>query len=422
MKKVSAIIVGAGARGIGAYAPYAKIHPEKLAIVGVADPDENKRKILRDTYGFREDMCFESYEELFKRERLADAAIICTGDAMHYDPSRLAVERGYHVLLEKPISPDPLEVYRIGKVAEKSDKVFLICHVLRYTAFFRKIKELIDEGRVGRIMSVMHNENVQFQHQAHSFVRGNWRNSKTSSPMILAKSCHDMDILLYLIGKNCKKVSSFGSLGYFKKENAPKGAPDRCTDGCPYENTCPYNPLRMYTEGELRGWCGIFGCSPDDPASLIEALKVNDYGRCVFRCDNDVVDHQVVSMEFEDGITCVFTMSAFTQTGSRTIKIMGTHGEIGANMSENVIVVKDFASGSVDTIKVRESVWGHGGGDLGITEYFVNAVNGGDRSMTSAQISVQSHMMAFAAEKSRVEGCTVDLDRFTKEIAALTEK
>jgi len=281
------------------------------------------------------------------------------------------------------------------------------------------MKKLLDDGVIGKLISIQHNENVAYWHQAHSFVRGNWRDSKESSPMILAKCCHDMDLMLWFAGADCVKIASFGSLAHFKKENAPEGSPNRCLDGCPAEKKCPYYAPNIYlTENTSWPTSAI-----SDDASLearTRALMEGPYGRCVYKCDNDVVDHQVISAEFANQVTAAFTMCAFTNDCTRTIKLMGTKGEIRGSMEKREIEVLDFLTGNKNIIQVGKAKSGHGGGDSGIMGAFIQNIRKGDISqgLTSAAISVQSHLMAFAAEKSRLENKVVDIKEFEKSFSA----
>ena len=418
MKKVTAIVIGAGARGAKAYAGYAKLHPNELEITGVVEPVKERVDAIKKRFSIPEERCFSDYKDLFAREKLADAVFICTQDNMHIEPAKLALEKGYHILLEKPISPKADEICELEKLAKKNDRIISVCHVLRYTPFFKTLKELLNQKRIGRLISVQHNENVAYWHHAHSFVRGHWRNTAESSPMILAKCCHDMDILLYLIGSSCKKISSFGSLTHFKKENMPKGAPKRCIQGCPSGDSCPFNALTLYsTGGRMEDWLGIetMGFEADEE-SFIKGLETSPYGRCVYQCDNDVVDHQVVNMEFENEVTVAFTMCAFTSDCSRTMKFMGTKGEILGNMEEKSIIVKDFETGNIERICIHSCDEGHSGGDAGIVHSFVRAVNGTVKDNSSLAEAVQSHMMAFAAEKSRLTGSVIEMKTFVSDL------
>lgn len=414
MNKLTAIVIGAGDRGSNAYAPFALKNPDKFEIVGVAEPLDDRRTVFKETFNLDDSQCFKDYNEILNKDKLSDIAIICTQDKMHFQPTIKALKKGYHVLLEKPMSPDANECIEMAKVAEENNRILSICHVLRYTRFFQKLKNIIDSGKIGKVISIQHNENVGYYHQAHSFVRGNWRNSDETAPMILAKSCHDMDILIYLIGENCLKVSSFGSLTHFNNENAPKDAPLRCLDGCPHDDACPYYAPKHYLTDNT-GWPVSTITTDLSYDGRLKALKEGPYGRCVYYCDNNVVDHQVVNLEFEHGVTASFTMCAFTHDVGRTIKIMGTKGEIRGHLNNREIEIHNFCDNSIEKISLPAPKSGHGGGDFGLIKDFIDFVNSKKvESLTSAKISVQSHLMALAAEKSRVEQRIISLDEFFK--------
>lgn len=414
MNKLTAIVIGAGDRGSNAYAPFALKNPNKLEIVGVAEPLDDRRDAFKEKFNLNESQCFKGYEEILSEEKLADIAIICTQDKMHFEPTIKALKKGYDVLLEKPMSPNANECIEMARVAEEEGRLLSICHVLRYTPFFQKLKDVLDSGKIGDIVSVQHNENVGYYHQAHSFVRGNWRNSDETAPMILAKSCHDMDILLYLIGKKCLRVSSFGSLNHFTSQNAPEGAPKRCLDGCPKEDTCPFFAPKYYLTDNT-GWPTSTITTDLSYEGRLKALKEGPYGRCVYHCDNNVVDHQVVNMELEDGVTASFTMCAFTHDVGRTLKIMGTKGEIRGHMNLRELEIHSFIDNSIEKITLPAPKSGHGGGDFGLIKDFVNLVSGLKcEALTSAKTSVESHLMALAAEKSRTTHKMVEINEFFK--------
>ncbi|WP_321166619.1 MULTISPECIES: Gfo/Idh/MocA family oxidoreductase [unclassified Paenibacillus] len=420
IKKVTAALIGAGQRGAGAYAPYALKNPEELQFVAFAEADPERRELFQKAHCIQDANCFSNWEELLEGPKLADAILICTQDNMHFEPAKKALEKGYHVLLEKPMSPDPLECIIMGEYAEKYQRVFSICHVLRYTDFFARIKKMITDGKIGKLISIQHTENVEHRHQAHSFVRGNWRDSEVSSPMILAKSCHDMDILQWIVDSDCTKVSSFGSLTYFRKENAPEGAPKYCLDGCPVKDECPYYAPKMYIERD--DWVGevlrtVVSNNTSDEGVLRE-LKEGPYGRCVYHCDNNVVDHQVVNLEFANEVTVAFTMSAFTYEGGRSVKLMGTHGQIRGDMEKNIIEVTSFVTRETEVINLDVDMEGHGGGDTGIMRDFVRLVQseGKEKGLTGADVSVKSHLIAFAAEKSRLESKVIRMKDYISEL------
>ncbi len=416
-KPITIALIGAGLRGMR-YSEYAHKKPERMKLVAVAEPDEFKRNRARDTFNIPEKQCFNDWDELFAQPKLADAVFICTRDQDHYEPAIKAMQMGYHVLLEKPMSPKWEECVELAQVAEKENINLTICHVLRYAPFFQTIKELLDSGKIGRLMAIQHNENVAYWHQAHSYVRGYFSRVEDSSPMILAKSSHDLDLIRWFADSNCISVASYGHLSYFTAENAPEGAPEFCIDGCPIEDTCVYYAPDTYMI-ENGGWKAEAASRDQSYEAKLKAMKEGPFGRCVYRCDNTVVDHQVVAMEFENEITAVFTMSAFTEKSNRTLKLMGTIGEIRASMENYEIEIRIFGSGKQEKIRLVEPGGhiGHGGGDRRLVEDFEQAVRnfGTHDSSTSAKVSVESHLMAFAAERSRLEKRMVKLDEFKLE-------
>ncbi len=426
MKKV--IVIGAGGRGTR-YSDIAYQMGEAFQIVAVAEPVDVRRNYIRDKFGLPEDMCHTSWEDFMSRPKFADLVIIATMDRQHIAPALAAIEKGYDLLLEKPMSATPEECCVIAKAAMEKGVYVQVCHVLRFTPFFRALKKIIDSGRIGQVVHIQHAEDVGNVHQSHSFVRGNWRNSDESSCMILQKSCHDMDILAWLLGKKCKKVSSFGSLTYFKPENAPEGAPMRCTDGCPHADTCFYNAIKIYRDQGRDQFYSHMLLKRNEHGTdeeIVELLKTEPYGRCVFHCDNNVVDHQTVNLEFEDGATVSFSMAAFNK-GGRYIRVMGTKGEISAKMSDKYFELYDFATRQIEQINIFDAVsndsidGGHGGGDAGIMRAVANRLNGDTEnvSLCSIEETCRNHLIAFAAEKSRITGQTVDMDEFEKSLGGI---
>lgn len=417
MSQVKAILIGAGLRGSEAYASYALSCPNELKIVAVAEPDEERRRLFAEKHRIPEAYQFADYKELLERDKIADCALVCTQDTMHFEPVVKALEKGYHVLCEKPMSVSKKEIVRMGMMAGQYGRILSICHVLRYSPFFVKIKELLDEGRIGRLMSIHHSESVGYWHHAHSFVRGNWRNAAKSSPMILAKCCHDMDILLWLAESPCKSVSSFGELTYFKEENAPADAPLYCMDGCRHRDTCPFYAPRFYLEHPRAVKDNLVKAvsSHTGTEKVLEALSRGPYGRCVFRCDNTVVDHQVVSLEFENQVNVSFSMCAFTEECRRDINLMGTKGQITGDMEHNHIHLYDFVTGHEEVIKLHIPSGGHSGSDARMMRDFVQNVAEERENRTAADISVESHLMSLAAEESRVTRQTIDFAQYRKQ-------
>ncbi|MBN3526609.1 Gfo/Idh/MocA family protein [Paenibacillus apiarius] len=409
---VKAILLGAGVRGAEVYAKHALQYPEELQFVAVAEPDGERRASFAREYNIPGEHAYADWKEVFQQPRFADAVFICTQDRMHYDAAMTALEKGYHVLLEKPISPSPIECVEIEEAALRHRRILTICYVLRYTPFWSTIKQIIDRGDIGKVVNIQLNENVGFAHMAHSYVRGNWRSAEHSSPIILAKSCHDLDMILWLMAQDCKRLTSFGSLFQFKKENMPEGATEHCTDGCPHVEDCCYSDLRYYL-GEGRRRALHFSTDLSDE-SIRETVGHTPYGRCVYRCDNDVVDHQVVNMEFENGATASFTLSAFTHDSSRSVQISGTRGEIRGNMQQQSFTVFDFASNRSQEIKVHDG--GSEGCSIMLSE-FCHLVKYPNDPYAQASLrgSVQSHMMSFAAEESRLHhGKPIEISEITQ--------
>lgn len=411
---VTFAICGCGSRGLEAYAPYQEQRPDQMKIVAGADIRPKRLAMLRERYGVPPERCFASDAELLAQPRLADVMIVATQDRQHVAAALSALEKGYHVLLEKPISPRLEECRALQQKAHETGKAVVVCHVLRYTKFYSVLESLLREGEIGKLETIDAVEHVAYWHQAHSFVRGNWRNDRETSPMILQKSCHDMDILRWLAGEPCLKVQSFGALDYFKAENAPEGAALRCLDGCKCKDDCPYDAEKIYitdprtgVHGGGKGWpCGVLASDPTEE-KLREALRTGPYGRCVFHCDNNVVDHQTVNLEFANHIHATFTMTAFTQSCHRTIKVTGTLGEIEGDMAENTLHLRRFGQPE-RLIDLREEgglYSGHGGGDFGLMSSFCQLIaSGGSQGLTGVDASVESHVMALAAEASRLAG------------------
>ena len=357
---------------------------------------------------------------------MADFVILATQDNMHYEPALALIEKGYHLLLEKPMAPTPRECKEITEAAERKGVKVVVCHVLRFSPFWRAVKHLVDTDRLGKIMTIMGAENVGHIHQSHSYVRGPWRNTAESSCMIMAKCCHDMDILQWIVGEKCTSVQSFGTLSHFTRENQPAGAPERCIDGCPHADTCYYNAVKLYTDpsSELWSWGRKAAAQTvDEPTEeqIWEALKTGPYGHCVYACDNDVVDHQVVNLEYESGCTASFTMTAFNK-GGRFIRIYGTKGELISSMDQSTLQLYSFATDTWENIAVSEYgndiASGHGGGDTGIMQDALSLLRGEtpSNSICEVRTSYENHITGFAAEQSRLENRVVSIAEYEKNL------
>ena len=456
-KPIPAVLIGAGQRGRDVYGAYALAHPDEIGFVAVAEPSDERRATFADQHNIPPENQFESWEPLLEGSPLGQAALVCTQDQAHTEPTLAALRAGYDVLLEKPMATTAAACRQLVDAAEESGRQLHICHVLRFTSHFAKMREIIRSGQLGQIVSVSHRENVSWWHMAHSFVRGNWRRQELSAPMILAKCCHDLDLLIWMLDDRCDTLSSVGNLRHYRPENAPEGAPDYCLDGCPREETCPYyapflyidliplwrsaaatdrglsraliqanlrapglikalsrvaSPLRQLSD--YRGWPR--SVVADDPTleNVLAALRDGPYGRCVYRCDNDVVDHQVVCMQFEGGPSVTLTMHGHAHVEGRFTRIQGSRGELQATfgLGGSWIDVYEHRSGCeihIDTSAELDA--GHGGGDGGLMAAFVESVQQGDdaAALSTARQSLESHLMAFAAEQARLGGKVVSM-------------
>ncbi len=406
-KPVSVILIGAGNRG-GIYADYAAKHPDEMKIVAVADTIEKRRNLVRKNHRIPESCTFNNWTGIFSGPKFADAVIIATPDKLHSQPCLAALEAGYDVLLEKPIAPTEDECRLILAKAKETGRIVGVCHVLRYSPYFRELKEVLDAGLIGNIISVQHMEPIEQVHMSHSYVRGTWRNSKTATPILLAKSSHDTDIIRWLVNSPAKDVHCFGNLKWFTNRNAPEGSTERCTDGCKVEGTCAYSALQIYLRDKKRLY--VFDM-PDDKDEwddfILEKLKTTDYGRCVYRMDNDQPDHLTVNMLFENGVTAAFSMEAHVSYEGRRTRIMGSKGDIIGNME--TFILTDFKTRKQTSWKMKTDA--HGGGDHRLVRDWIQAVAQQDPDLLSSSIdvSIESHLIAFAAEKSRLNRTIEDV-------------
>lgn len=420
MPPITAAVLGAGGRGM-AYGSFALRYPAELEIVAVAEPQEDRMARFAAHHDIAPALRFRTWEDMMRAGKVADVLINCTMDRLHVDSTIAALDLGYHVLLEKPMSPVLHENVRLVQLAETKGLLLQICHVLRYSPFFQRVREIVQSGRLGRIVSVDHRENLVFWHMAHSYVRGNWRENASSGPMILTKCCHDFDILFWILRQPVVKLSSFGTLMHFRPENAPEGAPLRCMDGCPAAESCKYYAPRIYGS-DRDGWPFNAVTYTNSVQARLEALKTGPYGRCVYHCDNDVVDHQAVNMLLADGTTVSLIMNGQGYEEGRTMRYDGTCATLLGRFTESKwrIVIRDHRTGAREQIDVpARDESGHGGGDYGIVRSFVNALKGiPDDSLTTARESLESHLLAFAAEESRLNYTTIDMAEYRARMEA----
>jgi len=396
-------ILGAGDRG-ASFTAFIRQLPDLAQVVAVADPRPEYRSISGTQRAFRD------WKEFVAQPKFCDAVVIATPDREHVGPAVACLKKGYDVLLEKPMATTLADCRAIEAAQRASGRIVAVCHSLRYHVGFRKVKELIVEGAIGRLITLDLLEQVAFWRYAHSFVRGNWSNEGRSTFMLLAKNCHDIDYLAWLVDRPCQQVSSFGTLTWFRRENAPAKSTERCTDPCPLEPTCPYSALKRYIHTDRTAWPANIVCADHSGPAHLRALRTGPYGRCVWKCDNDVVDHQTVNFLFADDVTATFTMTAFTQHGGRRLHAHGTEAEL--IFDEDTITIRRFKDHRdlTETIRLREPGL-HGGGDARVVTEWLEALHSRDttRIASNAQESLKSHTIVFAAEKSRLEGRTVSL-------------
>ncbi len=458
-KTNKAILIGAGQRGREVYGAYALQRPDELRFVAVAEPNQEKRLRFAAQHNIPPEDQFPSWEALLEQPQYGPAAVVATQDWQHTQPTLAALRGGYHVLLEKPMATTAEECRQLALTSEETGRQLHICHVLRYTEHFLKLREIVQSGMLGQVVNVSHRENVSWWHMAHSFVRGHWRNSAESSPMILAKCCHDFDILLWMLDQRCEQLSSVGSLLHYRAENAPEGAPKYCLEGCPVSETCPYYAPFIYIDllpvfrslaetssgiikgaiqiqlrapglikvlskgvpllrhlSEYRGWPRSVVALDPTPEKLLAALREGPYGRCVYHCDNDVVDHQVVAMQFEEGLSVTLTMHGHSHIEYRTTRIEGSQATLfaEAGYGGSWIEVNQHHSDQKTRWDTSARVGeGHGGGDFGLVAAFVRSLQNGDEgARTTARQALESHLMAFAAEQARLESRVIRMDEF----------
>ena len=419
IKPVTAVIVGGGHRSI-IYGDYAHTHPDELKIVGIADPNPERRNMARARYGFSEDCCFEDAAALARAPKMADAVINGTMDHQHFETAAPLLRMGYDMLLEKPFAVNADEMKRLSSIIRESGSKVMICHVLRYTPFYLSIKERVANGELGDIISIQTVEHVSYHHLSTSYVRGKWANSKKcKTSMLLAKSCHDLDIMMWMMQPTRPAaVSSFGSLMQFRPENAPKNAGTRCTQDCPLVDTCRYSAKRLYLDHPTHWICYVWSSiegivNPTDSDRARSFSEGNPYDRCIYKCDNDVVDHQSVLVNFENGATGTHNMIGGSAKSQRTIHIVGTMGEISGVFEDNRYTVRMIDPApdcgyTEETVDLAADAEGHGGGDDALTADFVRYVRTGAQSLscTAIENSIAGHLTVFLADRSRENGGT----------------
>ncbi len=441
MARLKLALIGAGNRGADVYGQYALKHPDEVEFVALAEPVAARRERFAMAHELEPEAIFSSWEAMLGGPKRADAMVITTQDSDHLRPTLAALAAGYDVLLEKPMATTLADCVALVKAAEQAGRILQICHVLRYTNFFRMVRDFVQSGRLGQVAVYEHRENVSYWHMAHSFVRGNWRRKDQSSPMILAKSCHDLDLITWILGEEVTRLSSVGTLRHHRVESAPRpDLPARCTDGCPIEAECPFSAPGIYLD--FRPWRPLAAAMgvPEgfdlanvvtwpnstladgnlDPAAIRHALETGPYGRCVYHTDNDVVDNQIVTMQTAAGTSVGFFMHGHSHEEGRTLRIDGSRATLeGAYMiARQEIRIHDHLTGQTEVFYPAEKAgeFSHADGDRGLMTAFLETLRRGETSaLTDARASLESHLLAFAAEQARLTGASIDMAAFRAE-------
>ncbi len=435
MKPVTAVIVGAGHRSL-TYASYAQSHPDELRIVGVADLLDYRRREVAELYGIPTDRCFETAEELASVNRFADCVINGTMDHQHVDTAVPLLEAGYHMLLEKPFATNEKEMWRLVRTARRFDRKVAICHVLRYTPFYAAIRREVLNGTIGEIINIQAAEHVSYHHMAVGYVRGKWNSrEKCKSSMLMAKSCHDLDVIMWMkSGIAPVTVGSMGNNMQFRPEKAPEGSGTKCLVDCEIEESCLYSARKHYLDHPKRWAFYVWDAleevenpTDEDRRRLLESDS--PYGRCVWRSDNDVVDHQSVAMEFADGATATLNMVGGTSRGSRSIRLLGTTGEIEGKIEDRRFVIRhidprpgheysEHESDPAEGGDMHGACGGHGGGDLRLVADFVSVIRDGETSISSTTLedSIYGHLAGFRADLAMEEGHILEIPNIQSSI------
>ncbi len=398
--------IGAGNR-MRTYMQYVEKNPHAVRLVAVIEPDSVRRNMLADRFGVPQEMRFASDKDFFALPHVADAVVICSPDKFHYPQSLMAIEKGYHILLEKPIARSAEECEEILRRSDEAGVRVSVCHVLRFHAMFLKIKELVASGRYGKIIGITHNEGVGIDRATHSYVRGTMNSEEENTSLLLAKCCHDVDLLLWISGGRCRAVSSFGSLRWFRKENAPASAALRCID-CAEEMQCPFSAVDLYKR--RRDWIRNFIPGPGQTVDDVidNELHEGRYGRCVYHCDNDLVDNQSVMMRMCDGVIISLIINVFTQRDCRNVEIRMSEGEIICD--GDTIRARHFRSRETATYDFSHlrKIHAHGGADLALFANFIENLRNQEVPLGAPlQEIIDSHNVIFEAERSRKLGVTL---------------
>lgn len=417
-RDIKIVVIGCGDRAT-VYCEEGVNQLKKMEIVAAIDPDKERLRYMREHFGITEAQCYTDMQDVLIQGKIADCVINGTMDTMHYETTIPFLKQGYHMILEKPVVNNAEQLLEIKKVAKENQCKLLVCHVLRYTPYYRKIKEMLDNGDLGEIMNIQTSERVGAYHSSMSYIRGKWNSAKhCGSSLLLAKCCHDIDLICWLNhGKKPISVQSDGGRDYFLREKAPKGSGNRCLVDCPDEirKNCVYDVQSMYLDNCLLPWypwqCTGKNWQEVTEEEKVESLKIyNPHGRCIYKCDEgDIVDHQNVMIHFEDGSTAIHTVTLGAMRPGRTIWVQGTKGEIEGRAEDGVLYYREYDKKTsryneyqVNFSDTEGETGGHFGGDKGLVADFCALMRGETPSVscTSIDDSVTGHMLCYAADEA----------------------
>jgi predicted dehydrogenase len=413
-KPLQVAIIGAGVRGTNLARKLSSSEFRSM-VVAVAEPDDEKRKSFAKEFNLPDSATFTGWVELSKGLDNCDAAIIATLDNQHTGPAIACLQRGWHILVEKPLADSFEDCLLIVKTQDVKNTIVAVCHTLRFMEGFRKVKQILDSGTIGQIIHIEHLEGIGNFRFAHNYVRGRWAQEKNNTFLLLHKCSHDIDYINWLIKEPCERVSSFGSLKYFTTVNAPDGSTYRCVDNCSVKNACPYSALRIYVDGSLDEWPARDICNVHTREAHIEAIKNGPYGICVWHVNNDVVDHQVVMMEFTGGTTATCTLSGYSATNGRRIRLQGTHGEMLYDEAIGRISIKRFSEQKSEFIKIPVQTTYHPE-DKYILDDWISSIVYSTPVAVDSKEALRTHAVVFASEISRKERRIVEMTELQGKI------
>jgi predicted dehydrogenase len=411
MAPLKIAVIGAGVRGTGLARKIAE-SGFSAEIIAVAEPDDEKRKDFAEEFKLSDSVLFKSWEDLTSTLEDCDAAVIATLDNQHTGPALASLNRGWHILIEKPLADSYADCQLIDKTREEKNKVVAVCHTLRFMNGFSHLKKILDSGTIGQLVHIDHFEAIGHLRFVHNYVRGRWAQVKNNTFLLLHKCCHDIDFINWLVKEPCRSVSSFGSLKYFTRENAPEGSTQRCIDNCTLKDSCQYSAIRIYTEGNLSEWPAKDICKIHTPEAHTEKITNGPYGLCVWHANNDVVDHQSVLMEFEGGTTATCTLSGYSATNGRRIRLQGTHGEVYYEEALKQISIKRFADNEYETVSIPARETYHPE-DKDIIDNWISSIIYSTPVAVDTKEATRTLAVVFAAELSRKENRIVDMTGFT---------